>query len=295
MNKSESILKLATALVKVQPNIPRVPFDSVNPHFKSKYASLGANIETCKGPLAKEGISLIQNITSEVIHLSPEVLRERVDLAPVLIMVGVESILMHESGEWISGEVSIPLGNGRTPVQEAGSIISYLRRYSLTALLNMYGDEDNDGNAPGSQPETRGDVSGSNRSQNPNSQQKPKGKAPVVTERPERPYNPEELRGALREMATMVPPASDKQVQLLAAILGKRWPNVDERHEVQEFLFGQGSLTEVDRNLISAGLRWVDATEDYSPEAMALKEMEGLHGHALKAKGQMELEDAVNE
>ena len=63
--------------------------------------------------------------------------------------VGVESILMHESGEFVAERILIPLieEKGKTKVQCAGSTLTYLRRYSWAAILGMYSDEDCDGTA----------------------------------------------------------------------------------------------------------------------------------------------------
>jgi hypothetical protein len=61
--------------------------------------------------------------------------------------VGVESILMHESGEFVSERILIPLTEekGKSKVQSAGSTLTYLRRYSWASILGMYSDEDSDG------------------------------------------------------------------------------------------------------------------------------------------------------
>ncbi len=140
MNKSESIKNLAVALKKAQSEIGGVEFDSNNPFFKSKYASLGAVIQASKDALVKNGFAISQPTTSNEFG------------------VGITTILMHETGEWIEDTVTIPLP-GQTYVdkngelkqnnfaQEAGKIITYLRRYSLASILNLYSDEDMDGEA----------------------------------------------------------------------------------------------------------------------------------------------------
>jgi hypothetical protein len=65
-------------------------------------------------------------------------------------VVGVETILTHLSGEWISDRVSMQVGEerGKSSAQVAGSIVTYLRRYSLASILGVYADEDGDGNKP---------------------------------------------------------------------------------------------------------------------------------------------------
>jgi len=64
--------------------------------------------------------------------------------------IGIETVLMHESGEWVSNELTLEVADekGKSAAQVAGSLISYLRRYSLSAALGIYADEDTDGNKP---------------------------------------------------------------------------------------------------------------------------------------------------
>lgn len=132
MNKSESIVKLAEALALAQAEMPAVKFNSTNPFLKNKYADLGAIIETSQPVLAKFGLAVSQLIYSEGEQ------------------VGVETMLIHKSGEWISTAISMATMDekGKSNAQVAGSIVTYLRRYSLAAILNMFADEDGDGNKP---------------------------------------------------------------------------------------------------------------------------------------------------
>jgi len=133
MTKSESITNLATALAKAQAEMPVAVFDATNPFLKSKYASLGAVIHASRPILAKHKLSLVQFPISDVAG------------------IGVESILTHESGEFVAERIVIPLTEekGKSKVQYAGSTLTYLRRYSWASILGMYSDEDSDaGNLP---------------------------------------------------------------------------------------------------------------------------------------------------
>ena len=129
MNKSESITHLATALALAQAEMPVAVFDATNPFLKSKYASLGAVIQASRPILAKHKLSLVQFPISDVAG------------------IGVESILTHESGEFVAERIVIPLTEekGKSKVQSAGSSLTYLRRYSWASILGMYSDEDSDG------------------------------------------------------------------------------------------------------------------------------------------------------
>jgi len=132
MNKSATISKLAGALAKAQAEMPAVKFDGVNPFLKNKYATLGAVIETARPILAKHELSLMQSPVNEGDK------------------IGVTTILIHSSGEFIEDTIYLPASDnkGLSVAQSAGIVISYLRRYSLQAFLNMYADEDTDGHKP---------------------------------------------------------------------------------------------------------------------------------------------------
>jgi hypothetical protein len=130
MNKSETINELAAALAKFQAEVTPAPFNKVNPFLKNKYATLGSIIDTAKPVMKKHGLSVTQLVTGSGGD------------------VGIETVLLHNSGQWISSEYTMPSGTekGKSAAQVAGSIVTYLRRYALAAILGIYSDEDTDGN-----------------------------------------------------------------------------------------------------------------------------------------------------
>lgn len=133
MNRSESIKNLAEALCKVQAEMPVVPFDSTNDFLKNRYSTLGKVIETSTPLLVKNGLSVAQLTVTQDGE------------------IGVETALMHVSGEFISTTATLPIEpeKGKSIAQVAGSNISYLRRYALASILGIYSDEDTDGNGGG--------------------------------------------------------------------------------------------------------------------------------------------------
>ena len=124
---SSSIGALAAALSKVQAQLKAASKDSANPFFKSKYADLSSVWEACREALTSNGFAVSQAAGS------------REDGA-----ISITSILMHSSGEWIASEVAVK--PSKPGPQEAGSILSYLRRYSLASLVGVVA-EDDDGEA----------------------------------------------------------------------------------------------------------------------------------------------------
>lgn len=154
MTRSESLTHLATALAKAQAEMPVAVFDATNPFLKSKYATLGSVIQASRPILAKHKLSLVQFPISHPHPACGHPLPSdgRGDGAhgvtrPTVELVGVESILTHESGEFVAERILIPLTEekGKSKVQSAGSTLTYLRRYSWASILGMYSDEDSDG------------------------------------------------------------------------------------------------------------------------------------------------------
>ena len=127
MNKSESIGNLAKSLALVQASLAPAKRDSTNPFFNSTYADLSSVWESCRELLAKHGLSVIQGNSIGANNT-----------------VIVETILAHESGQWIQSELCMPLA--KNDPQGVGSAITYGRRYGLAAIVGIVADDD-DGNA----------------------------------------------------------------------------------------------------------------------------------------------------
>jgi len=123
---TEEIKQLATAYVQAQAEIGAAIKGSTNPHFKSKYADLGAVMDAVKPTLAKYGLGFVQEISE----------REG--------GVYVETVILHKSGEiYRTGKLPMP-----APKQDPhgyGSAITYAKRYSLQAAFGVP-SEDDDGN-----------------------------------------------------------------------------------------------------------------------------------------------------
>ena len=128
--KSETIGTLAKALSQAQADMKAAVLNAENPFLKNKYADLGAVIEAARPALAKHGLSFTQLVSSNQEYIS------------------LETYLLHESGEWLNSVFSLPFGDvkGRSLAQEAGSIITYMRRYALAAVLGIATESDDDSN-----------------------------------------------------------------------------------------------------------------------------------------------------
>jgi len=130
MNRSETINELAQALSAAQGEFGPARMDKINPFLRNTYADLGSVIAAAKSACAKYGLAVSQPASTDGHEVT------------------ITTLLMHQSGQWLSDSMSLTLGEekGRSIAQAAGSIITYLRRYSLSAMLGIYADEDTDGN-----------------------------------------------------------------------------------------------------------------------------------------------------
>ncbi len=127
-NEVRSIPKtIATAFVKAQAAFGPALKTSDNPHFRSKYAGLDACIEAVIDALHANGIALMQRNV------------------PCESGVSVETILLHTSGETISGGI-LHVPASKQDAQGYGSALTYARRYGILTLCGI-APEDDDGNA----------------------------------------------------------------------------------------------------------------------------------------------------
>jgi hypothetical protein len=127
MERSESISKISAALVLAQAEMGGALKANTNPHFKSKYADLESVMDAIKPAIAKHDLAFVQ-----VGHDAESA-------------AGIETIILHNSGEWISaGKTFVPVS--KSDAQGYGSALTYARRYSLMAAFGV-APEDDDGNA----------------------------------------------------------------------------------------------------------------------------------------------------
>lgn len=118
---------LAAALSAAQAEIEGAVKGNVNPHFRSKYADLGACWDACRGPLTKHGLSVVQ-----------------LPVASDPGWVKLRTILLHKSGESLEDTWAVPVS--KQDAQGYGSALTYIRRYMLQAIVGL-APIDDDGEA----------------------------------------------------------------------------------------------------------------------------------------------------
>lgn len=95
--------------------------DATNPFHKNVYATLGAHISATKAIFAQYGLAIVQFPVSNSVNRGE---------------VGVETMVIHESGGHISRTILMPVAEG-VKGQDVGSLVSYLRRYAIASVANL--------------------------------------------------------------------------------------------------------------------------------------------------------------
>ena len=113
-------------LLEFQNKIQVIKTDSLNPHFKNKYATLPQILSVVKPILSELGLTLLQPIRNGEVF----------------------SVIVEEKTELIYSSIKLP---DNVSPQQLGSAITYFRRYTLASLLALE-IEDDDGNAASQKP-----------------------------------------------------------------------------------------------------------------------------------------------
>jgi hypothetical protein len=113
--------KFAPAFIAFQTEVRDPQKRSVNPHFKSKFASLEDSIEAIRPIANKHGLSISQWRVGK----------------------GLTTLIQHISGQYVRGTAEMIIEK-LTP-QALGSAVTYERRYSLLGATGTSGDVDDDG------------------------------------------------------------------------------------------------------------------------------------------------------
>lgn len=134
MKTSQQTDKLFPALLKVKSELGSVTKSASNPFYKSKYADLNTHLEVVEPVLERHGMMLLQPGVAGGYGADSSTI--------------VESVIIHaESGQWVSSEMSLILP--KVTMQDAGSAITYARRYTLGALLALRAEDDDAESAMG--------------------------------------------------------------------------------------------------------------------------------------------------
>lgn len=127
MIQSENITELLASLVELQSELPTMPKDKTA--YNYKYTDLDTIVQTIKPLLKKHNLAYMQSVgglTASAITLTTR--------------------LFNNKGEYIEDTVVLPViaSQKNNSAQTLGMSITYMRRYTLCAMLGITSDEDVD-------------------------------------------------------------------------------------------------------------------------------------------------------
>ena len=267
--------QIAAALAKAQAEFPAVPKSGKNPHLKNDYSTLDDIIATVRKPLANHGLSFVQLLGSDESGVT------------------LNTMLLHESGQWLEGTVSIAPGEGNRGVnamQALGSAITYMKRYSLSAMLGISTEGDTDGEGA-------------------TAKAAPRNQAPARQAQPaqpsNRPLSGPQVREVIRKKSgwladvrdTEGEPITQGQVKGVAGLLsdavkrdGMNQELMDKaRHDILGYLFGVHETMRLTKREASAIISWLKEEDSWDVNQYARQEAENVLTALAKDAGQTEL------
>ena len=115
-------VKLYAAMAKARSEMKAPKLDGTNPHFKSRYVTLAGLLEAVMPALSANGIHIWQAPVDDCLL----------------------TVVTHESGESVEYRSKMPVPKD---AQQLGSFLTYLRRYTISGLIGIAGDIDDDAEA----------------------------------------------------------------------------------------------------------------------------------------------------
>ena len=116
MNKS-----INEKLFALQNEIGVISKDAKNPFYKSKYFDINSLIKQLQPLFQKHRLLLLQPIEESLVYTR---------------------IVCVDSGEFVEASMKLP---DLADIQKLGGAVTYLRRYTLSSLLGLQSEEDDDG------------------------------------------------------------------------------------------------------------------------------------------------------
>jgi hypothetical protein len=223
---SEKLDALAKALAAAQGKFKPIRKTGKNPHFNSHFATYNDLKEGTDEALIENGLSVSHYPISD----SGE--------------VGVVTVLLHSSGQFILSRLMMK--PSRPGPQEAGSIITYFKRYGRACVLGIEGELDDDGNSesiPNGNSESI---------PNGNSESIPKEKSQEVRydytpAKPTNPVNPAPKQEIRANPAKAGEPISEAQGKRLFALSKSAGWDINEVRDYISLAFGYTSTKEISR------------------------------------------------
>lgn len=136
--ETSDIGKLAAALVKAKALIkhPVKNCKAGSGNFSYQYADLKSVIDSVNEAFTPNGLTVLQLPSADLASRT----------------VTITTRLLHESGQYIESDLSMAITDIKA--QTMGSVVTYARRYALSAIAGISADDDDDANIADKKPNT---------------------------------------------------------------------------------------------------------------------------------------------
>ena len=124
----EKISELNKSLIKALSETKDIHWDAKNPFHKNKYATLSAHLSELKPIFAKHSLAILQMPYSDAGFDNHTT-------------IGIKTIIIHANGESIESRLTLPV-TPETSGQQAGALLTYLRRYCLAMVAGVATEDD---------------------------------------------------------------------------------------------------------------------------------------------------------
>ena len=131
MNLENANAALFAAIAQAQGEVENATKSATNPHFKSRYADLAEVLNAVRPVFARHGLAIIQSVSSDQ------------------QLVTVATTIAHKEGGFVTSSMSCTSPTSK--IQDLGSMVTYLRRYSVAAMTCI-SQADDDGNVASQRP-----------------------------------------------------------------------------------------------------------------------------------------------
>jgi hypothetical protein len=207
-----------------------------------KYAPLNEVLDKARPVLAKHGFGMTQLVSTSGVD-----------------KVIVKTVLIHESGEYISSEMELPPTDvkGTVQIQKMGASITYARRYQITAMLGMAGEEDTDGVPQGSE-------------RSPNQERRKEPPKPTAKRTPPSPSDVQGDNAPEAPKAKGLPERLESAVKMINTLLNDNQEKIPE--DTMEFLDRQ---YEDIRNMPDTQEKYLQYRNFYAFIQQTMKEVRG--------------------
>ena len=131
MNLEHANAALFAAIAQAQGEVENATKSATNSHFKNRYADLAEVLNAVRPVFARHGLAIIQSVSSDQ------------------QLVTVATTIAHKEGGFVTSSMSCTSPTSK--IQDLGSMVTYLRRYSVAAMTCI-SQADDDGNAASQRP-----------------------------------------------------------------------------------------------------------------------------------------------